>query len=897
MVKKLFLVSLVLLTPYISSGCTSFINTYRSNFYLVHWEKLANKRQYDKAEEAIEKAIRYDARNVRAWTALGDVYLKTEDFREAKYAYEEALRLDSNAFGAYSGLMAVKLEENGYSDNIKKKVNDDLVAFENMDRQNAERLMTVFNILNFLHEDDKAAVVADEIIKLSPGDEISKSLSNYLSEEILREKDVEKRLKKCEIFLDAFPFAKEAVMVNYIRLGIVQKDLKDRNLLFRLGEEWLQREPESRRANFSVGYWYTEEGVALERAVSYIIKAIELIENPDPADKPDFYPYAEWLKDLQRTKGTYLSTLGLAYSRLGRTGLAEESYRKAAEFLVYDEDLYLRLGTLLQEAGKTGDAINAYVQALKSGESTEAEERLIKLLNTNAAYDGVAPAFMAGKTQSSEELHKYFALKEGVTPFIDVTTAAGLGGVHASRIAWGDYDNDGFEDILLNGSALFRNNGDGSFRNVTVGAGISQTDGANGGIWGDIDNDGFLDFYTFATGKENTDRLWRNNGDNTFSDITVTSFSEPDSYPTEGAAWGDYDSDGFIDLYLANYERPLNETIERGRCYRDHLYHNNGDLTFDEVSDTTRTGMRENMCGRGVSWGDYDNDGDSDIYVSNYRLDPNLLWNNNGDGTFTNLAAVKGAEGYETEGAYGHTIGSEWGDYDNDGDLDLFVSNLAHPRYIGYSDKSMLLENQGPPDYKFIDRFGKAGIRFEETSAEPSIADYDNDGFADIFFTSTYKGKKSYLYKGRGDGTFTDITWLAGVRVDDGWGNAFADYDNDGDLDLAAGGGEGLRLFRNDGNENHWLHVRVVGNGSNRAGIGAMVIITPSEKTASLPLFRMQIREIGGGKGSGSQHSLPAEFGLGSYSGMLDVEIRFPSGKVTRAKMVAPDQIIVVNEN
>ncbi len=930
MVTKLLLVSIAILTALTGTGCLSLFNSYRSNLHLERWEGLSHKRQYDKAEKAIERALEYNPENVKAWIALGDIYLITEGYIEARYAYEEALRLDRDAFDAYSGLLAVDLEESGYSDTIKDRVSKEIETFRSEGEKSAERLMAVFNVQNFLHEYDKAAITAEEIMKLSPGEKISKSLSNYLFEELITERDVEKRLLKSERFLSTFPSAKEAVMVNHLRLGSVQKDLKDSDLLFSLGEEWIRKEPDSRRANFSVGYWYTEEGIALERAVTYIKKALDLIVNPDPADKPEYYPEGEWLRDLDKTTGTYYSTLGLAYYKLGRKEMAEEAYRKGTQYLEYDNNLYFRLGNILEEKGDTEGAVNAYIQALKSGEHPEAEERL------NAIQKAQLPTTDNENTlpfKGRDRVGMGGLDREGITSFTDVTEHAGLTGAGSGRIAWGDLNNDSYEDILLDGHILFRNNRDGTFTNITNAAGITYHSGANGGVWGDIDNDGFIDFYTFATGKNNIDRLWRNNGDESFTDITMSAFTEPDHYPTEAAAWGDYDNDGFIDLYLANYEKPLNETIARGMGHPDRLFHNNGDGTFEEVSIKTGLTLRENMCGRGVIWGDYDNDGDQDIYVSNYRLDPNSLWNNNGDGTFSNKAEEKGVEGNETEGSYGHTIGSEWGDYDNDGDLDLFVSNLAHPRYIGYSDKSMLLENQGPPYYNFINRFGDSEIRFEETSADPSFIDYDNDGFPDIYFTSTYKNKKSFLYKGSGDGTFTDVTWLAGVRVDDGWSNAFADYDNDGDLDLAVGGGEGLRLFRNDGNENHWLHVRVIGHESNHSAIGARVTISPAETTPNqvrhpelvsgshttqgqeilktmlkqvqhkvrddrkMESFRRQIREVQGGKGSGSQHSLPVEFGLGNYNGLLDVEVRFPSGKTARLNGITPDQMIVVDEN
>src|SRR3972149_2705813 len=448
MVKKLLLVFITILAALTGSGCISLFNSYRSNLHLEKWEDLSHKRQYDKAEKAIESALEYNPENVKAWIALGDIYLITEGYREARYAYEEALRLDSNAFDAYSGLLAVDLEESGYSDTVKDRVSKEIETFRSEGEKSPERLMAVFNVQNFLHEYDKAAATAEEIMSLSPDDKISESLSSYLFEELIREKDVEKRLEMSGRFLSTFPSARETVTVNHHRLGSGQKDLKDRDLLLSLGEEWIRKEPDSRRANFSVGYWYTEEGIAMERAVIYIKKALDLIVNPDPADKPEYYPESEWLKDLNKTTGTYYSTLGLAYYKLGQKEMAEEAYKKGTKYLEYDKDLYFRLGNILEERGDANGAVNAYVQALKSGEHNEAEERLKTIVKTqlpaidaenSVCHPVCHPEFISGSkimqgqeipkqvrddrgddggdnsetASPSESMHKYYADKEG----------------------------------------------------------------------------------------------------------------------------------------------------------------------------------------------------------------------------------------------------------------------------------------------------------------------------------------------------------------------------------------------------------------------------------------------------------------------------------------------------
>jgi hypothetical protein len=310
--------------------------------------------------------------------------------------------------------------------------------------------------------------------------------------------------------------------------------------------------------------------------------------------------------------------------------------------------------------------------------------------------------------------------------------------------------------------------------------------------------------------------------------------------------------------------------VSLGICEPDHLLRNAGGVRFEDVSAAAGVVSAEPMCGRGVAWADFDNDGWADILVTNYRLDPNFLWRNRGDGTFENVARTTGVEGQEQEGAFGHSIGAEWADFDRDGDLDVFLANLAHPRYIGFSDPSQLLVNDSGSSPRFDDRFDDAGLVFDETASEPAWGDFDNDGDQDLFVTAIYQGRRSTLYRNDGNGTFTDVTWLAGARVDNGWGAAYADIDRDGDLDLAVGSGDGVRLLRNDGNASHWIHIRAVGTASNRSAIGARVTVTAG------PL--KQMAEVQGGKGTGNQHSLPVEFGR-SWGRPVTVEVWFPSGR------------------
>jgi hypothetical protein len=474
--------------------------------------------------------------------------------------------------------------------------------------------------------------------------------------------------------------------------------------------------------------------------------------------------------------------------------------------------------------------------------------------------------------------------------FTDITLECGIGSVSGSKVAWGDYNNDGFEDLLVQGRRLFRNNGppDWTFTEVSSSAGIGGTS-ACGGVWGDYNNDNWLDIYANCCGYA-SDILWMNNGDGTFTDATAAAGSPADTFPSEGVAWGDFDNDGYIDIYVANYEN-----WDLDISYPDFLWHNLGDGTFSDWTDSA--GVTEAMRSRGVCWADYDEDSYSDIYVSNYRLMPNHLWDNQGDGTFLDEAFNKGVAGTEFGGYYGHTIGSAWGDLNNDGYMDLFAANLAHkdPPRGPYCDDSYIFINNGPPVYDFTDIRATSGIEihpvgstregyyWDELHDGVSLGDYDNDGDLDICVTQVYDipFAYSFLWTNSGDETFTDVTETEGVRVWNGWAPAWCDFDRDGDLDLVEYGSDTypivsgiVHLYKNEMDPGNWFELVLRGDDCNRAAIGTVARLFYGGG--------QQIRQVEGGTGNSCQNSLGLEFGLGSYETIDSLHLIWPCGRVER---------------
>ncbi|MEW5993855.1 MAG: CRTAC1 family protein, partial [Candidatus Zixiibacteriota bacterium] len=437
------------------------------------------------------------------------------------------------------------------------------------------------------------------------------------------------------------------------------------------------------------------------------------------------------------------------------------------------------------------------------------------------------------------------------------------------------------------------------------------------------------------------------------------------SWPFTAAAWGDYDADGYVDLYIGNYETWDGSTLY---CWPDFFYRNNGDGTFIDVSwssgirDADGDGTQDEFpnevdrrCVRGVTWGDYNNDNQYDVYISNYRIMPNTLWENQGDSSFINVADSKGCAKADGVGDEGHTLGSDWGDMDNDEDLDLYAADLAHYWYwllLGH-DASALYRNNGPTDYSFTNIRPNTGMeqmsssRNDWTETCPTWGDTDNDGDLDIYVTQIYMYSNYYSKMYRNDGIggdgyqkFADMTNYWGNCSSDpkippaadsnclklwySYTAAWADYDNDGDLDLAAGGNNYwvacedsdadqyyqmpepekpdcdtgnantwcqpsyFHLFKNITNSgNHWLETKLIGIKDNRAGIGARVKATVGSTT--------MMREVSGGTGYHStQNSLKVHFGLGSSIVVNQLEVRWPDGTITTLSDIDADQTLTI---
>ena len=526
--------------------------------------------------------------------------------------------------------------------------------------------------------------------------------------------------------------------------------------------------------------------------------------------------------------------------------------------------------------------------------------------------------------------------------FTDVAASAGLihrtvfGGVDRNTyilettgtgVAFLDYDNDGQLDLLFaNGTTLsganesvrchlYHGNGDGTFVDVTDKAGVGRSGWGQGVAAGDYDNDGFADVYlTFYGGNV----LFHNNGDGTFTDVTAKAGVRAGGWSTS-AAWADYDNDGRLDLFVARYiafdpataPRPGAQLPGVNCVYRsfpvmcgprgldgerDILYHNDGNGIFSDVTERAGIDSRR-LRGLGAVWGDYNNDGLPDLLVAN-DAQPNQLYRNRGGGAFEETALTAGVA-VDEDGRERAGMGVDFGDYDNDGFLDIAIGNF-------YGEPSAVYRNRRDGSFDettWSSRVGRATVPVLTWGTR--FLDYDNDGWKDLVFINghvypevdahhldeTY-AERPLLFRNNGNGTFDAVGAAAGDVWERRWagrGAAIGDYDNDGRLDIAVAAiNSPPILLQSRGGDGHWLSVKLVGTKSNRDGAGARVTVRAGGRSI--------VEDVHGAGSYLSSSDLRAHFGLGAQTRVDSIDVAWPSGARDHAAAVDADRFVTITE-
>jgi hypothetical protein len=558
------------------------------------------------------------------------------------------------------------------------------------------------------------------------------------------------------------------------------------------------------------------------------------------------------------------------------------------------------------------------------------------------------PGFLSQGT-GSEQAAKPASAKDLGVSFLNIARESGLnaktifGGEHKNKyllettgcgVAFYDYDNDGWLDIfLVNGTRLegfppgqeptnhlFKNNRDGTFTDVTAKAGLLHSGWGQGVCIGDYDNDGFDDLFVTYFGRN---VLYHNNGNGTFTDVSEKAgVAGTGKRWNSGCAFVDYDRDGRLDLFVANYidlDLKTAPVPESGPCLykgvmvacgppglnggKNILYRNNGDGTFTDVSEKSGILKTSGTFGLGVLTADLDNDGWPDIYVANDST-ASALYQNKKNGTFTDIAIEAGCA-LSADGKPQAGMGISAADYDLDGNLDLVKTNFA-------GDTPSLYHNLGGANFEDATYQGGLGRHTQYLGWGCGFFDMDNDGWPDILIcnghvypeveqlkTEAGYPQRKLLYKNLRNGRFDDVSYDAGPGISEpiaARGCAFGDFDNDGDLDVVVNTVNDFpQLLRCDSRTgNNWIKIKTIGTKSNRSGIGARIkCVTHRAGEKSL---HPQIDEVRSGGGYFSQNDLRVHFGIGKAESVELLEIRWPSGLVETLKDIKPNQVIFVKE-
>lgn len=852
-----FFLAGILLIILLFSGCTTPRNIHtgtneKPDPHLVNVRQLMNQREFRSALFRLEVIINQNEPNASAHYLAGESYFHMAQYGRALEEYKQTIEINPSHLDARHRHWAASLQRSKNTPELKLKVYEKVYSLEKLFADDPENLLIAYYGYSYIWDQASQQRIILRLTELSVPHSLKSRVASILLYEILRNKSQSLRQKLVVAFLEKYAgYPGSDIAASVLFHSIPANKARQAEVM-----SWVNHFTSPPAKDLYINYYAARS--LIDHKIN-IPKAIKLLR----------YNLGELLQKniINQKIAAQLSRhrvlLGIAYYK-------QNKFRRAKRWLAQgldpehpDSTAHYYLANIARKAKQDTLARTHFIKAMEiNSHWSQAEIALAELISVDNKTNKTVPQLLARKNN--------------IVHFTDATQTSGLSGVSGQRVAWGDYDNDGDEDLLVDGVRLFSNDGHGNFINVSEDTGIPKIEQATGGIWGDYNKDGRLDIFV-TTKKHN--RILQQGPDGRFHDVSRYALPDMEAANSEAAAWGDMDNDGDIDLYIANYQQ---HAVERGICSQDRLLRNRGDR-FVDASAELGIHTIEAMCGRGVTWGDYDNDKRSDILVANYRLDPNYLWHNL-DTEFRDAGKRHGVAGREVNSAYGHSIGPVFADFNNDGRLDIFIANLAHPRNSAFSDKSMMFLSRGPGSSGFRRLLSPPGIRFEETYSDAAAADVDNDGDIDLFITAIYSSGESHLYLNDGKGNFKDVSWLSGTRLRNTWGSAFADIDNDGDMDLVVASQNGIHLLKNDGTPHSWLKIRIQSEQCTRNGIGARISVQYGNK--------QQIREVTAGRGTGNQDALTQHFGLGNTKGPVTVRVVDSCGKIITKKIQVLNQTV-----
>ena len=816
--------------------------------------------------------------------------LDPDEYREAKEMQWKSLHMDGGESASAPWVIGARAEVS--------RLLDEVALAKSQRRQLALELQWILESLL-----DRGFKAPEELTTNYPNSEIALRITWLQAQRLSDISDDGKRLAAAREFLKTHPGSQWRHLA-YRQILYSTWRLRNHEQLKAAANAYLKEYPSSPESHGAVSRYYLDADIEHAAGIAAAQRSVELYETSlfldgdesdlaevnertrgqrpapaweTPADRQQFLEYlgsrfnlARWLVKSDK----FSDAMGVVLPVLAIKPFTLEEELSLAPF-------YVVAGQASMGRGDEEEAYRYFMGALVEGDSSgrytlQAEQELAKLANDITASEAQQ---IRGRFMPPE-------LSDITIPqFTDVTVPAGLQSVPSRRVAWGDINGDGYAELLVDGSRLFWNDNAEQLPETTKGIGLSGE--FTGGLFADVENDGDLDIFSFGEGMRG-DKLWRNEAAR-FTDITNLAGTIGDNQRNEAAVWLDYDQDDDIDLFLPAFDRSIGE-FGRSEGRLDMLYRNLGQGVFERLSSTL-AGLSPDWTvpstARGASTADIEGDGSLELYVANSVHVENLLWQEREAG-FRNVARLLGAAGHSENQMWGNSAGCDFGDVNNDGVLDLFCANTSSDETVDSDRSQLLIAEPASFGFEYVDRRNAYGIKATATPCEPVFADFNSDGNLDLLLTNSYSGRRANLYVGNGSGKLTDATFLAGLRAYDGWGAATADFDRDGDLDIAIASPSGLRLLRNDTATASWLQVDCRPASGAASAIGARVILEQGGQ--------QQVREIQSGKGTGNGNEMVAHFGLGRQRGGGTVRVTFPSGRVVLHSLTGINQRIVVRE-